>query len=207
MFPDLGDYRFHLNYPEIDEHFLDLKTQISVLCKDLLKKDFTRGDYKELVLLVLLYLQDDEGNAEAFKTFCRPGALYKAISMSKLLYSVKMELLRDHIITKLPKGSVFGAGQAHKIERFVKFVVFCYVAWWLTAPVPANAPVNDLALLKVLYKYIDVDEICGTAAFKAFMRHLWYLAEENVLLALFCSIVSEGEKEPHLRLDSASPNE
>ena len=102
MFPDLGDYRFHLNYPEIDEHFLDLKTQISVLCKDLLKKDFTRGDYKELVLLVLLYLQDDEGNAEAFKTFCRPGALYKAISMSKLLYSVKMELLRDHNITKLP---------------------------------------------------------------------------------------------------------
>ena len=158
-------------------------------------KDFTRGDYKELVLLVLLYLHDDEAAAEAFTSFCRPGAMHKARWMSKILYAIKIDLLRDHIMAKLPKGSVYGAGQAQKIGRFVKFVIFCYVSWWLTAPVPANAPVNDLALLKGLYSYIDVDEICGRAAFKAFTRHLWYLAEENVLLALFSSAVSEEEKE------------
>ena len=114
--------------------------------------------------------------------------------MSKLLYSIKIVLLGDHILTEMPKDAVFGAGQYEKIERFVRFVILCYVSWWLTAPVPAEAPCNDLALLKAFYEYLDDDDTCAGAAFVAFTRHLWYLTEELVLLAFFSSTVSKETK-------------
>ena len=41
-------------------------------------------------------------------------------------------------------GKIFGKGQQEKIQRFVKFVVFCYIPWWLTAPVSSSASKNDL---------------------------------------------------------------
>ena len=96
---------------------------------------------------------------------------------------------------ELPKGAVFGAGQAEKVQRFVRFVVLCYASWWLTAPVPAEAPCNDLVLLKALYEYLEVDEACARAAFAALARHLWYLTEELVLLTLFSSTVPEETKD------------
>ena len=52
---------------------------------------FVRGDYKELVQLVLLYLNDDDGLN--FTKFERAGALHKARWMAKMLYAIKMELL------------------------------------------------------------------------------------------------------------------
>ena len=111
------------------------------------KQRFIQGDYKELVNLVLLYLTGDNGN-EHGSNFNRPGALHRARWMSKMIYCLKIDLLSDKIVEKLPKGNVFGSGQQQKIQRFVQFFIFCYVSWWLTAPIPASAPLNDLMLLK-----------------------------------------------------------
>ena len=104
----------------------------------------------------------------------RPGAIHKARFMSKLLSSLKIVMLSRKITSELPKNAVFTAKQLPKLERFVQYVVFCYVPWWLTAPVPSHAPSNDLAFLKSVRAYKEVDSVCANAALKSFSKHLWY---------------------------------
>ena len=57
------------------------------LCQEALKIGFVRGDYKELVLLTLLYFQDNES---CFKRFERPGALHKARWMSNYYTELRL---------------------------------------------------------------------------------------------------------------------
>ena len=76
-----------------------------------------------------------------------------------------------------------------KLNRFVQFATFCYFPWWTTAPISSSALLNDLLLLKSLYKYRKVDKVCADAAINAFSNHLWYLTEELVLLGVFSSRV------------------
>jgi len=52
-----------------------------------------------------------------FSSINTPGALYLARWMSKLLYAIKIELLRSQISPLLPKGIVFASGQLRN-ERF-----------------------------------------------------------------------------------------
>ena len=161
-------------------------------CRSLLPKNFIRGDYKELVKLVLFYLGD---SSQERVQFLQPGALHKARWMAKILYSIKMVMLAPKIMSQLPRGAVFGARQLGRLQSFVKFVVTCYVPWWLTAPVAAYAPTNDVALVARLRRYAEVDETCSDAAIKSFERHIWYLTQELVPLTLFCGSVSDSVKE------------
>ena len=142
--------------------------------------------------LVLLYLSDNESE---FLGFNRPGAIHIAPWMSKMIFSIKLDLLSKKIIDELPKGSVFGSGKQEKVKRFVQFFIFCYVPWWLTAPVLAAAPSNDILLINSLIHYRKIDKLCADAAMKAFSRHMWYLTEELVPLGLFCGNVSVEVKE------------
>lgn len=106
-----------------------------------------------------------------------------------MLIGTKMDLLNKSIVQNLPKGTVFGVGQQQKIKRFVKFVMNCYIPWWLTAPLPSAAPLNDLRFINNLIEYRKIDKPCADAALKAFSLHLWYLTEELTPLALFCNQV------------------
>ena len=169
------------------------KVEIVTLCKDFQKQEYIRGDYKELVNLVLLYLSDE--NEHRIKHFNRPGALHRARWMSKMIYCIKLDLLGTKIVNELPRGAVFGSGQLQKVKMFVQFFVFCYIPWWLTSPVAAAAPVNDLLLINELINYRKIDEPCANSALKAFYNHLWYLTEELVPVALFCDSVKTLTKE------------
>ena len=80
----------NLSYPLIPDGLADRRMEIITLCKDALKKDFSRGDYKELITLTLVYLQS---KPETFKSFQRPGACHKARWMAKIIYSFKIVLL------------------------------------------------------------------------------------------------------------------
>ena len=141
----MSDYSFEdLKLDEAQE-LLAKKAEIISLCQTSLKKSFIRCDYKELVQLTLCYLGDLK-----LTRFNRPGALHKARFMSKLLSSIKIVMLSPLIDSCLAKNAVYTKRQLPLLERFVKFVVYVYVPWWLTAPVPAHAPSNDLALLKEL---------------------------------------------------------
>ena len=177
------------DFPNIPDNLMSKQPDLIELCKEYLKQKFCRGDYKELVVLTLLYLQDED-TMNNFKRFYRPGAMHKARWMAKLLYAIKMVLLGSIIQRDLPKGQIFARGQLVKLKRFVLFTVFCYVPWWLTSPISSSAPKNDLILIRSLEHYRTQDGTIGKAALiNAFKNHLWYLTEELVCLALFSSTV------------------
>ena len=83
--------------------------------------------------------------------------------MAKLLYAMKIDLLSTKIETEFPKGTVFsGCNQKDNIHRFVMFVVYVYVPWWLKAPFLTSDPANDLSLIKSLYHFKDIDSVAVT---------------------------------------------
>ena len=182
-----------LAFPELHHSLLERKSEIIDLCKYYQNQTFCRGDYKELISLVLIYLSDGN-NIESF-SFNKPGALHKARWMAKLLYSIKIALLCTKISKELPEGAIFTSSQQPKIQRFVQFVVFCYIPWWLTSPIPSTAPKNDQLFINSFITYKDIDGLIANAAIKSFSNHMWYLTEELVPLALFSSTVDVGIKE------------
>ena len=74
------------------------------------------------------------------------------------------------------------------------FCVYVYVPWWLTCPIPSAAPFNDLKLITNVKEYQKLNKTCSEGALKAISRHMWYLTEELVPLALFSSQVDEDMK-------------
>ena len=104
FFPSIPSAVEHLDYFYEPHNLSDRKQEIVELCHNYLKQPCSRGDYKELVKLALLYLGDPTTKAN-YSTFNRPGALNKARWMSKLLYAIKMDLLGSSICNFL-KGTI-----------------------------------------------------------------------------------------------------
>jgi len=103
FFPSIPSTSENLDYLNIPETLSERKEEIVDLCHNYLKRFISRGDYKELVKLTLLYLGDHTTKTN-FAALNRPGALHKARWMSKLLYSIKMSLLGSSISNNL-KGN------------------------------------------------------------------------------------------------------
>ena len=196
LYPSLSGYtRNELTFfsANDDAALVAMKESVLELCNSMLTARtkytdelFVRGDYRELVQLTVLYLG---GGGDELLVFHRPGAKHHSRWMSKLLYSLKMVMLRKKIEQDLPRNAIYFKGQAEKMVKFVNFFVLCYVPWWLTAPVAALAPHNDFVLIKTLHEYRVIDSTSADAATTAFFRHGWYLSEENVILAFFSSAV------------------
>jgi len=60
-----------------------------------------------------------------------------------------------------------------------------YAKAWTLAPEAAATPWHDQQLLKDLTAYMDVKRDVTKAALSKLQRHLWYLLEELIVLALF----------------------
>ena len=174
-----------LNYALINEKSPD----IIDFCKRLLKEECPiRGDYKELLQLILIYL-DHENNSYNIQA---PGAVHHARWMSKLIYCLKIVLLKNKIIDELPKAKIFTPFQIDQLHRFVDFFVFIYVPWWYTAIFPENAAQNDLQFWISINEYKD--ELISKSAAKSFKNHTWYLTEELVCFCLFSDTISVEKK-------------
>ena len=131
-----------LSFPVIPPSLKQARNTTVKLCQDFLACKHNRGDYRELVVITLVYLKK---TPHEFKKFQRPGAHNHTRWMCKLLYSFKMVLLSAQI-QKLPQGSHFGNSPARtqlvKLTSFIQFVVFCYVPWWITASHAPSALVS-----------------------------------------------------------------
>ena len=64
----------------------------------------------------------------------------------------------------------------------------------MTAPLTADAPQNDLLLIQMLQQYERLDGAVARACLKTLSRHLWYLCEETVPLALFGSVPADQKE-------------
>ena len=109
-----------------------------------------REDYKDLFKLAMLYIRlqprDDI-------TLQRPGALYKARWMSKIIYAFKIVLLSK------PKSywRIIDTSCLVKPKRFVDFCIQCYISWCINCIVALEGPGNDLGLLHRLQVYKSTD--------------------------------------------------
>ena len=143
-----------------------------------------RGDYKEVLELIITFLGAVVPGKVTYN-FKVPGARSKCRWMAIVHYTIKSWMFGDQL--KLSKEL------DAKMFKLSVFICRAYVRAWFLALLASQAPRNDLAYLKVLYKNCKL----GThwqAALEKFANHLWYLPPMLVCLALFDDQVSFEEK-------------
>ena len=193
-FKDLHyDDKMAYYYPELPELIHEEQEHLINFLRESLNKNFTRGDYRELVELSLLIITKGS-EPQQFK-MRHPGAMHKARWMGKLLYTLKIVLLSKNIADLFPNAQIGTNTQFKKLERFCVFAVSVYVEWWIVCPLAASAPVNDLILHEKLKSYRLHDQILAEKCQAALDRHSWYLHEELIPLALFSPATSVDVKE------------
>ena len=89
---------------------------------------------------------------------------------------------------------MFEEDQLKNMWRFGRYAVLYYIPDFLLSSSGRDAAFNDLQLYKALLKYQEVDRELADSALNTFNRHLWYLAPQTVLFALFSNRVSEDQK-------------
>ena len=152
-----------------------------------------RGDYREFVQLLLLYLGNTLGGTSSAARLQRPGALHKARWMAKLLSTLKLAMLEKRIAA-LPQGTITTRQQQPRVRSFANFIVHVYAIWWMTCNKAVDAAWNDLTLYHNLCSYRAINAVVSAAATKALERHLWYLMAEMLPLSLLSAKVPDGER-------------
>lgn len=118
------------------------------------------------------------------KSFRAPGAYHMARWMAKGIYAIKITLFAEQL--KLTRREEEGMKQ---ISLFVSLV---YVKYWNEAAIAGHAPKNDKDFVRDIADYGD--RSVAAVADRAIRRHLWYLSDDLVSLALFDERVDEDEK-------------
>ncbi|KAG0717858.1 hypothetical protein GWK47_053608 [Chionoecetes opilio] len=138
-----------------------------------------REYYKEIILLSVVYLGG--GVPTSFRA---PGAYHMARWMAKAIYAVKIMLFHDQL--EMSRRELAG------IRRVAFFVTMVYAKYWNEAMIPSYAAKNDLDFIT------DVKRICddgvASVAERAMRRHLWYLSENLIGLAIFDDRISPEQK-------------
>ena len=125
-------------------------------------ESYSRGDYKELLNLMEVYIGMNSGNYK----FVKPGAVHRVRWMAKQLYCYKLVMLKDFLLT-----GIVSKYQMQKLQRFVDFCTFVLNPWWFNCPLAASAPRHDLALMDAIKKHDTVDGTVSAATLKTFGRH------------------------------------
>ena len=94
---DFEDYN-----PDAQEVLMESRDTVINSLKN--KPIFARNDYKIFYVLCEILLKQKSDNIH----LNQPGALHKARWMAKLLYSIKIILLKNHVFAQ-PRGSVFNS--------------------------------------------------------------------------------------------------
>ena len=138
-----------------------------------------REDYQELIQLCLAFLGGDMP-----KSFRVPGAYHMARWMAKGIYAIKIMLFSDQL--ELTRREEEGMMQVSL------FVAMVYMKYWNEATIAAHAPKNDKDFIQDIADYED--RSVAAVADRAMRRHLWYLSDDMVGLALFDERADEREK-------------
>ncbi|GBM06522.1 hypothetical protein AVEN_101683-1 [Araneus ventricosus] len=156
-----------------------------------------KDDYQELIELTNTVL-----GKPSEKIHCpAPGPVHHARCMSKLIYGIKIYLFRNQRdVVKLTKR------EEAQLEKFAKFWALIYTKACIAAPLASEAPFIDLKLWKDLKEYELFDFEISNAAKCILERHLWYLSDELVGLALFSDTVLSPEKDDMVKMIKSKPD-
>lgn len=186
--------RFRENWESIDQDSYDLTLStedrlllegstgtIIEFCRTKLDERQLRDDYQELLELTIIFLG---GIPRRDYHFRAPGAVHHARWMSKVIYAIKVWIFRGQFrLTSREERS---------LKRIGLFSVRYYTKAWTEASTSVKAPLNDLQLLQSLSSYKDKD--VAKAAASKLRKHIWYLSEELVAMAMFDDRLSTTTK-------------
>lgn len=166
----------------------DIADDRITFAKNQLQEFQPRDDYKELLNLVIVFL---DGVPPKEISFRAPAGLHRARWMAKVIYALKIWMFRNQF--KLTKKEEKG------LLEICIFTVRLFITAWYQAPGATLAPRLDLQLLKDIDAYKSQNALISQVALKKFMGHLWYLSEELVALAFFDDKVSSDTKRKMVR--------
>ena len=161
------------------QHFMDTESQ-----------SLLRDDYKELVLLSILFLGGSR--PEGIK-FYAPGAQHHARWMAAIIYTIKISLFAKQL------DDVFEKWFLDTAKELATFLVLFYVKYWLCCTSASDAAVLDLNFLQQLEKAKLIIKDHNFLKFieassEKLKQHLWYLSERLVPIAFFSSRVDNQQK-------------
>ena len=173
---------------KLQRHIADSKT---FLINWLQNPKTMRDDYLEMAQLCLIYLGGTLPDEMSEAKLRAPSAYHHARWMSKILYVLKIAMLKPHFVVNIDE-----------IRSLALFYSVYYSAAWLTCSFATEAPLYDLNCIKTLE---EVWKDKGTwpimfkqivkAALDKLLNHTWYLSERLVILALFSERVDISTKE------------
>ncbi|KAK0068460.1 IQ domain-containing protein G [Biomphalaria pfeifferi] len=169
-----------------DELFQDpilknMRQEMLVYLPGALEKKHPRDDYQEFLRLSFWFL----GGHKDKEKFRAPGPTHHARWMAKAIYALKIFLFKTQF--KLT------VRESQNITHLALFVSLVYVKQWNEAPLAIRAPLNDIEFLSNLKTYPN--KTVASKAHEAFSRHLWFLSEHLVGIALLDDRVSASIKE------------
>lgn len=97
--------------------------------------------------------------------------------MSQLIYILKIELLSGSFNMSQEERSI--------IHRMAKFIAYFYSKLLLRSRITVFAAVDDFHFMAAMTWYQEEDSAIATAVLASINRHLWYLTEELIVLAIF----------------------
>lgn len=152
---------------------IDVQKNVSEFCFAEINTKQPRDDYREFLLLTLLFI----GEKMSFYKIKPPGPISHARWMAKAIYCLKIFLFREHF--ELNDLELNG------IRYICIFIVSLYVKAWFGSVRAVEAPNNDLNFLKAAIDYKSIDSDVSQKVLAKFCGHLWYLSGEAVALSLF----------------------
>lgn len=181
----------HLNQMQIDA-FNELRIVALNELKLHASRRFIRNDYKEITNLARKFLGDVEANRDRtnsveFYALQKPSlARFMGVSINGL----KCYLFRAHLNwTEREEREI-----KKKLPWFASFIGLIYVRYWNRSNILFDAGINDLKLLRDLQSYSIFDSETAAVAIRALSRHLNYLGQELVVLAIFSMKLANDEK-------------
>ena len=165
-------------------------------CQAQLRLQHPRDDYWELLELIVIFL-GGVPHGRHIVSFRKPGPVHRARWMARAIYGLKMWIFlpqfTEHRLQR-PSSSrvVVRSTGLEKLGEFCVFLARYYVRAWFSARCPVSAPRQDLTLFKALQE--EDNEVIRNAGTKTLARHLWYLSEVTIGMALFDEEMPIDEK-------------
>lgn len=167
----------------ISNTLLKHKSAIVAFVRDQLKMPQQRGDYKEMLCLVLVFLGENPSDKYCILA---PGAFHRARWMAKIIYCLKIYLFRFERDVEEDTLAT--------LRDFNLFIVLIYIKYWYISPSGVEAPKNDLQLIKDIISYREINDTIANAALASFKNHLWYVSELLVGFSFFDSHINDEVK-------------
>ena len=103
--------------------------------------------------------------------------MHHARFMRKAIYLLKMELMTERISVTVE--------ERRQIHQMAQFIALFYAKYFLRSRIAVFTPQDDLQFLSSMISYRDEDPDLAIPVIASIKRHLWYLSEQLVVLALF----------------------